>query len=165
MRFKWPRFRPSASMQAPRGNPVVHAGYVLFAGSVCALMAIGVACKTPVDTSPTVQPTLSSIQQNVFAKSCNTSSCHNAFGHGGGLVLDSGKSFSNLVNAPSINDSAYARHLLRVNPGKPDSSFLLIKLRGPRSDEGVPMPNKGGSLSADQISAVRQWILDGAKNN
>ena len=162
MRFKYENM--IWSWRAKRSNPVVRQSYNVFAGFVCVLVVIGVACKNPVD-APTVLPTLTSIQQNIFNKSCTTSSCHSTFGNGGGLVLESGKAYSYLINATPTSDGALSRHLVRVNPGKPDSSFLLIKLTGPLPDEGVQMPNKGGSLSAEQINAVRQWIADGAKND
>jgi hypothetical protein len=60
---------------------------------------------------------------------------------------------------PDCKDSG----LKRVAPGKPDESLLLLKLEG-KQPCGLPMP-VGAKLSDDQISQVRAWIQDGAKNN
>jgi hypothetical protein len=52
--------------------------------------------------------------------------------------------------------------LLRVKPGDPDHSFLMIKLLGPRLDEGSRMPLIGSPLSSQQLDLIRSWILQGA---
>ena len=112
----------------------------------------------------TVQPTLSSIQQQVFDVSCASPSCHG--GGRGGLVLTSGNSYGQLVNVRSQNDGAHNPPFFRVQPKSPDSSFLYIKITNPNmANQGSLMPRTGGQLSQDKIDAIRTWIANGAQNN
>ena len=125
-----------------------------------------VCCKSPVDSTP-VDPTLSSIQANIFNKSCTTSSCHSANYHASAMSLVSGQAYATLIGITPENDVAAKKGWKRVVPGYPDSSFLYIKVHGPDEDngEGDQMPQEVGALTAAQIDAVRQWIANGAKNN
>ncbi|MBI5216517.1 MAG: hypothetical protein HY960_12270 [Ignavibacteriae bacterium] len=111
----------------------------------------------------TIQPKLSSIQTEIFDKSCGTSSCHG--GSAGGLNLQNGNSYSQLVNVQSNNDGAHTPSFRRVLPGKPDSSFLIIKLTNPNSSQGNLMPQGSSALSQEKINAIRQWITNGALND
>ena len=113
----------------------------------------------------TVEPTFSSIQQNVFAKSCATSSCHGAEGQRGGLILADDDAYANLVGAIPSNEAAAAKGLRRVVAGKPDSSFLIVKLTGPREGEGDRMPQGNDALGSQAIEAIRTWIANGAPRN
>ena len=49
-------------------------------------------------------------------------------------------------------------HLLRVHPGKPDSSYLVHKIERRKNIEGQGMPLVGGKLSDEKISTIRQWV-------
>jgi len=55
--------------------------------------------------------------------------------------------------------------LLRVQPGSPDSSFLLLKLIAPDTSQGEIMPKGTDKLSQNEIDAIRRWILSGAPDN
>lgn len=122
---------------------------------------------TPSDSpSPSPTPTLSlfdQIQTTIFNPTCTDMFCHDAIGVSGGLVLLEGQSYGNLVNVPPQNAAALARGLLRVDPGVPDNSFLLVKLVGPTAAEGLRMPSGKPPLPPDQIELVRQWIEQGAE--
>lgn len=118
-----------------------------------------------VGSQASVQPTFASIQQNVFARSCASMSCHSTLSQRGGLVLEAGKAYANLVGVSSDNESAKAQGLKRVNPGKPDSSFLMIKLTGPGPGQGTQMPDGNDPLSQQAIGAIRTWIANGAPQN
>jgi hypothetical protein len=48
--------------------------------------------------------------------------------------------------------------LLRVHPGKPDSSYLVHKIEGRSSIEMAAMPLAGDTLSEDEVSTIRTWI-------
>ena len=111
-------------------------------------------------------PTLSSIQDAVFTPSCATNGCHDSKTAIGALDLEKGKSFGQLVNQPAQNVGAQDDQLLRVKPGDPDHSFLVLKIEPhlPVSD-GVPMPNGKKPLSQEEIDAIAQWVRDGAKND
>jgi uncharacterized delta-60 repeat protein len=109
-------------------------------------------------------PTLSALQAQIFTPKC--ASCHNPDAVGGdtaNLFLDSVQtSFDDLVNAPSTQSAIFKR----VEPFKPDESYLIKKLEGTAP---VPfdsrMPLVGPPLSADEIKLTRDWISAGAKND
>lgn len=105
-----------------------------------------------------------SIYQKVFAASCAFASCHSTASHKGGLVLDTREgAHLALIGIAPTNESALASGFLRVDPGKPDTSFLLKKISAPGPGEGNRMPaNSSIGLSQSAISAIREWILAGA---
>ena len=121
------------------------------------------SCKSATDDPPaSVQPTLPSIQQEIFDRSCTSPSCHGSTA--GGLNLTSANAYSQLVNAQSLGDGEHQPQFLRVKPGSPDSSFLIIKLTSPLTNQGTLMP-RGGRLADDRLNAIRAWIANGAKQH
>jgi hypothetical protein len=110
-----------------------------------------VACAPP--------PTLRTVQSEVFDKSCNFSACHKAVGSGG-LNLES-PTAAKLVNVASAD----APTLTLVVPGKPEQSYLYLKLTQAMPATGVQMPKNGDTLSADRLALVHDWIAAGAKDD
>ena len=109
-----------------------------------------------------LQPTLVSIQDNVFSVSCAISSCHTGGNPPFGLRLDPGFSAGNLINVVSPRDPDPANPTyIRVVPGDPDASFLIQKLDGTQT-VGERMPAGGPYLTTATINVIRQWIQDGA---
>jgi hypothetical protein len=104
-----------------------------------------------------LQPTLSSIQDNVFSVHCAIPGCHGGGSVQFGLRLDPGFSYGNLVNVASPRDA----NLVRVVPGNPDASFIIQKLEGTQT-LGDRMPDFGPYLPQSTIDVVRQWIANGA---
>lgn len=106
-----------------------------------------------------IQPTLQSIQDNVFTPLC--SSCHTGPTSAilpSGLDLTSlSMSYLGLVNTPSLEVGS----LDRVEPGNPNASYLVQKIEGTAA-VGVRMPATGVPLDAAAIAAIRQWITNGA---
>jgi hypothetical protein len=113
-------------------------------------------------TLPTV--TLAEIQQTIFTPRCATAGCHSGASPTGNMSLVDGDSYTQLVNVtPSVPLAAQAGQL-RVDPGHPENSFLLVKLSGQLPfGEGSPMPLTGAALTVDQIDMIRNWILEGAQ--
>lgn len=105
--------------------------------------------------------TFSSIQNDIFTPTCAVSGCHSSGSASGGLVLASGQSYGNLVNVPSAGVPSFDR----VEPGNPNSSYLIKKLRGDGDISGDRMPRGGPPLSNSQLNQIIQWIEDGAPNN
>ena len=98
------------------------------------------------------------IERMIFKLSCTSTSCHGDAA-AGGLSLEAGHAYENLVGAPATNPAARAAGVLRVAPGHPERSFLLAKLEGRLGpSEGQLMPRGGQPLSQRKIDLVRQWI-------
>ncbi len=100
-------------------------------------------------------PEFASIQANVFTPVC--APCHSGAGAPQGLRLDAAASYAALVGMPSSEVPG----LLRVEPGDPDSSYLVQKLEG-RASVGGRMPLNQPALPQATILVIRQWIQDGA---
>lgn len=97
-----------------------------------------------------------SIQDNVFTPICTR--CHSGAGAPQGLQLDAAHSYALLVGVPSTEEPG----VLRVAPGAPDQSYLVLKLQGSAGIVGVQMPFGGPYLPQATIDVIRQWISDGA---
>lgn len=97
-----------------------------------------------------------SIQDNVFTPICTR--CHIGASAPQGLQLDAAHSYGLLVGVPSTEQP----NVLRVAPGNPDASYLVLKLEGASSISGGQMPLGGPYLPQSTIDVIRQWITDGA---
>jgi len=106
---------------------------------------------------PGLQPTLSSIQANVFSIDCAVSGCHSGAAAPFGLDLGAGLAYGNLVNVASPRNSS----LFRVVPGDPRSSLIIQKLSG-KQTLGDQMPLGGPYLPQSTIDIICQWIASGA---
>jgi hypothetical protein len=121
------------------------------------------ASATPRPTATPHQVTLREIQDEFFTPRCATQFCHGRQARSGGLVLESGESFANLVGVRSANPAAQAAGMPRVDPFAPDNSFLIVKLTGPPGGAyGARMPLGGTPLSEEEIDRMRSWIANGA---
>ena len=121
-----------------------------------------------------IAPTFASIQAKVLTVSCGTagSACHSSEGaiYSGGLDL-AADAYRNLLGtdgkgAPANNIEGDVTGLLRVAPGNPDASFLLIKLITTTKTDahhGAGMPfDSPGDVCPETLAAIRAWIADGA---
>jgi hypothetical protein len=62
-----------------------------------------------------------------------------------------------------VNVTAISRaDMKRVQPGDPEASLLIQKIRGNSEEYGARMPYSFSPLSPPQVELVRQWIADGA---
>lgn len=101
------------------------------------------------------------IQDNVFSSTCALAQCHAEDNQAGGLVLATGMSHDYLVNRPSTVQSG----MMRVIPGDPDHSYLLVAIGGASGTppEGTVMPWGGlPTLCGEEIDAIRRWVAAGA---
>jgi len=109
-------------------------------------------------TPPPLTADFQSIQDNVFTPVCVR--CHSGAGAPEGLQLDAAHSYALLVGVPSNEEPG----VLRVQPGVPDSSYIVLKLEGSSAIVGAQMPFGGPPLPQSTIDVIRQWISDGAAN-
>ena len=101
--------------------------------------------------------------QGVFAK-YGCTGCHP--GVNPSLDLQEGKSYDSLVGVQALEDPS----LYRVVAGDPSTSFLYLKLGGDPVTADIPavgarMPPRADPVAAEDLATVRDWILDGAKND
>jgi hypothetical protein len=127
------------------------------------------ALSTITGPTPDLQPTLSSIQRNIFNQTDSSgrlacTQCHSDQGRvpTGGLVLLEGRSYQSLVGVASSGKPG----AMRVVPGDPDRSYIVHKLEGASDIVGVRMPRGNGPfLTQGQMLVIRRWIAEGAQNN
>ena len=93
----------------------------------------------------------------VFAASCTFSGCHSGGDPAADLSLV-GDFAARIVGV----DSGQRPDFKLVDPGNPNKSYLLIKVRGDDEMVSQQMP-PGNPLSAEQVEIIRAWIASGAK--
>jgi len=111
----------------------------------------------------TVSASLSSIAANILVPRCATSACHGGNPPAYYPQLDADVAHDAMVGRPSLQAS-----MRLVEPGAPEASYLLLKLRGEAgSVGGVPTPMPIGDVLLDpgEIAAVEAWIAAGAPND
>lgn len=126
-----------------------------------ALSVAAIACSssTPAPTSDAPEPTLQSIQAKVFGPKCASAGCHHIDLPKASVSLANEElSYRSLVNQPPDDPALRSKYPARVVPGDPDRSFLIRKLEGPSSGEGLRMPQGMPPLDAETIAAIRKWI-------
>jgi hypothetical protein len=139
----------------------------------CALLAACVAVagcdealKDLTGPTPQLEPTLSSIQREIFETTDSSgrtacTNCHNAAAPAG-LNLTAGASHANLVNVAARTKPT----AIRVIPGDPENSYLVHKLEGRSDIVGLRMPrNNGPFLTEGQMLVIKRWIALGARND
>ena len=143
--------------------------------TACALAVLaGAGCDEKLSSitgpTPNLEPTFSSIQQNIFASADSSgragcTGCHSTVGGrtpAAGLDLAGATAHAQLVNVPS-NAKAGA---IRVVPGDPENSYLIHKLEGRLGIVGQRMPRTTGPFLTDgQVLVIKRWIELGAPNN
>jgi hypothetical protein len=125
------------------------------------------ACTPAVD--PASAPRYASNIQPIYDRSCGVAGCHASVAPAQALDLSPGRSYAATVNRRSTQIAA--RDL--VEPGDPDASYLVQKIRGDAGIGGVLMPQgcpgnplQGAQcLAPDEIDAIQTWILACAPNN
>lgn len=125
-------------------------------------------CDPPVPCDPQVlfSGTFDRIQRQVFNRSCALSGCHDSQTQAGGMLLESGGAYSNIVDVGPINAAAAALSWRRVDAIDADAetSFLYRKVTGdlPGAALGARMPFGRPKLDAYLIDILRLWIEAGA---
>lgn len=97
----------------------------------------------------------------VLRTQCAT--CHMTGQEAGQMALHPGAAYASLVNVKSP-----VVGLVRVVPGKPEQSYLLMKLNGTHLDHGgtgTRMPFGVPPLPQKVVDQFAAWIKAGAKNN
>lgn len=133
-------------------------GRITVAELVAAVAAALDGCPSVATPTATATVGLADVQAAIFSPRCAIAPCHDSSVAAGGLVLEEGAAFDQLVGVAPMIEAAHAAGQLRVDPGRPENSFLLVKLLGPPLGQGSRMPLVGPPLSEEEIQLVRDWI-------
>ena len=87
--------------------------------------------------------------------------CHTGGNTSSDLDFTPSAAYAELVDVQSVQYPS----LDRVEPGDPEASFLVLKVRESTPPAGDQMPPGGAELSAGEIAQIEQWINEGAANN
>jgi len=99
--------------------------------------------------------TWTGLAQEIFVPRCASSSCHGGNPPAAFPQLDADAGWAAMVNVQSEQDV-----MDLVEPGFPDQSWLMIRLRG---EGGRPyMPIGDAQLTDAEMAAVEAWIANGA---
>ncbi len=112
------------------------------------------------EAEPSVAPTLSAIQAQIFMPKCTFSSCHGDAPPSGTMSLLP-PAYDKLVNKPATQVPSK----LRVKPGDPDGSYLYEKLAKTKPASGDRMPQGQPPLSSGELASIAEWIRMGAPQN
>jgi hypothetical protein len=125
----------------------------------------------PVGCDPMVlfDGTYDRIQRQIFNQRCAISACHDSQSQQAGMVLETGASYTNLLNVTPSNPAAQAEGWKRVTTSAPDlgdpvTSFIHRKITGdfPGPFFGGRMPLGEPKLDQALIDVIRCWIEQGA---
>lgn len=98
------------------------------------------------------------LEQDVMVPRCASTSCHGGDPPAAFPRLDAGAGWAAMVNVQS--EQAV---MDLVEPGDPEASWLMIRLRG---EGGRPyMPIGDAQLTQAELDAVEAWIANGALND
>ena len=148
----------------PRGAP--HRARLILALGAVALAAACSDFEAPDDPAfglPDVavaEPTLSRDVQPILDKRCSIGGCHSLASRRAELVLTADSSYAMLVERAASERP----DLKRVRVGKPDSSWLYIRVQPDQAPRGnLPrMPLAAHPLTPNQVATIANWIARGA---
>jgi OmcA/MtrC family decaheme c-type cytochrome len=116
-----------------------------------------------------VSATFSSIVQAVLVPRCATAACHSGPPPAPPPQLDADAAYDALVGPSGVGVPSQQSSLKLVDPGAPERSYLVYKLRGDAGAVGgstpTPMPIGDSLLDEATIRAIEAWIANGAPND
>lgn len=105
-------------------------------------------------------PSFASDVMEIFnRRGCTASSCHGSSSQGDLTLTPTSTAYANLVGVQSTGTGE-----VLVIAGNADGSYLVKKLEG-SATAGVQMPSGGAPLDNIDLSNIKNWINQGAKNN
>jgi hypothetical protein len=111
-------------------------------------------------SAPDPTATFTRVQNEIFTPSCAFSGCHGGASPQLGLNLVAGKAYGSIVGVGSAESQ-----LLRIAPGDPNDSYVVVKVRGDAAILGARMPLGGPYLSSAHTSLLVDWVRRGAPND
>ncbi len=99
--------------------------------------------------------TLARLSAEIFTPKCATSGCHAGASQAAGLSLEADQ-VAEIIDA--VSQQAESAKL--IDPGHPDDSYLIRKVKG--TGAGQQMPIGLPPLSDEEIQLIVDWIAAGA---
>jgi hypothetical protein len=129
---------------------------------VAAAVLGALACRGTTVCDPLPAPTIrfSTDIEPTLAGTCAIAGCHAPGSASGGLVLSAGSSYDQLIGV----SSSELPTMHRVEPGRPDSSYVVNKLEGTQGTvggSGAQRPKNGAPIP-EFARKMRTWIARGA---
>lgn len=90
----------------------------------------------------------------IFSRNCARAGCHTGSSPMMGLKLTKEEFRARTINQPSTEKPG----LMRIKPGHPDSSYLVMKILGEKEIIGSRMPFGRDPLSPNEIATIVEWI-------
>lgn len=159
----------AAGMAAPTG--AAGSGVAGMAAPAAGAGAAGMAAPAFTPGSPTWSAVF---QEIIVGTGCNGGpTCHAGTAAGQLKMATKAESYTNLVgvkaaginlvmgSSPNCKDST----LVRVVAGQPDMSLLYKKVATAMPECGGKMPPSGAMLTQAQLTQIRTWIMNGAKDD
>ena len=133
--------------------------------SLCVLSLAGLTgCVGSIDNAdqfgPAPECRINLDVEDLFRQRCGTGTCH------GNETADPAAELD--LVSPDVGPrivgtmSTQCEGRMRINPARPDDSFLLEKMEGPREGCGDRMPLVG-FLDQAEIACVRDWVREQAR--
>ena len=115
---------------------------------------------TAASTPPPAAPTLTQLKSTAFSV-CG--GCHTGGGSSlpASMDLTPAHIYTSIAGVASVEQPT----LMRVKPGDPNNSYVVLKLEGAAGISGARMPFGGPYLDQATIDQVRAWVTAGAQNN
>jgi hypothetical protein len=114
---------------------------------------------------PEKGPTWDYVYYSVIANGgCQSAFCHGAF-QGMLRMIDQEDAYANLFDVEAAGPLCDMSGLKRIDPGNPDDSLLVLKLRpDPPCGDVMPLP-PDVPISDEDLGYLRDWIAAGAPEN
>jgi len=117
------------------------------------LVLVGFTIKTFAQET-NLRSTLEQKAAAIFERSCNLAGCHTPPTPQMGMDLSKAHYYASTVGMTSMENPS----LKRIEPGEPELSYLVKKIKGEPGIVGVRMPFNKNPLSEDEINAIISWI-------
>lgn len=90
---------------------------------------------------------------NIFESTCAKVGCHIGPNSQMGMELTRQNFYASIVDEPSAENP----NLMRVDPGDPELSYMIKKLKGDADIIGLQMPMTG-EIAPEEIATIENWI-------
>lgn len=117
------------------------------------LLVVGVSEVSAQDISQLSPEDLESRVVEIFMSTCAQVGCHAGSNPQMGMALTEEQFYGHIVDAPSRERP----ELKLIDPGRPDSSYLIHKVKGREDIVGAPMPFTGEKLSEQEVQILEEW--------